>query len=220
MCGRFAASRSLEELRRLFGTVNPLPDFAPSWNVAPGQLAPVVRRHPQSGARHLDLLRWGLLPHWVRAAEASRRPINARWETAASLPMFRDAFARRRCIVPAEAFYEWQATAGGKQPHAIARADGAPLALAGLWESWRGPDGAVLRSFVVLTTAASPALRALHARMPVMLEAADWPGWLGTDAAPALPPAVTALRFWPVATLVNNVRNDGAQLLDPVAVQQ
>ncbi len=218
MCGRYAAFRSLDAIRRIFGTANPPPDFVPTWNMAPSRLAPVVRLHPPTNTRHLDLLRWGLVPHWARDPAAIRQPINARSETAATAPMFRDAYARRRCIVPADAFYEWQKTGGARLPHAIARADGAPLALAGLWEGWRGPDGAVLRSFTVLTTAACAELRPLHERMPVVLEPPDWPLWLGEtagDIAALLRPSAAAFRVWPVSTQVNNVRNDGAHLLDP-----
>ena len=162
MCGRYAAFRLLDDIRRIFGTVNPPPDFAPTWNMAPSRLAPVVRVHPQTNTRHLDLLRWGLVPHWARDPAAIRQPINARSETAATAPMFRDAYARRRCIVPADAFYEWQKTGGARLPHAIARADGAPLALAGLWEGWRGPGRAVLRSF----TGADPDHRLRGAARP------------------------------------------------------
>lgn len=221
MCGRYAAFRSLDELRRMFGTVNPAPNFAPTWNMAPTRLAPVVRLHPQTGERHLDLLRWGLVPNWVRDPKATRQPINARSETAATAPMFRDAVARRRCLVPADAFYEWQATGAAKIPHAVARADGMPMALAGLWEGWRGAGGEVLRSFTILTTTASEALRALHERMPVVLEPADWPLWLGEVAdaeagiAALLRPSAAAFRVWAVSTQVNNVRNDAAHLLDP-----
>lgn len=218
MCGRYAVFRSVDEISRLFATVNPAPNVAPTWNMAPTRLAPVVRLHPQSGERHLDLLRWGLVPHWVRDPKATRQPINARSETAATAPMFRDALARRRCLVPIDAFYEWQATGGAKIPHAVARADGAPMALAGLWKGWRGPDGEVLRTFTVLTTAANAVLRALHERMPVVVESPDWPLWLGEaegDFAALLRPSEAAFRVWPVSTLVNNVRNDGPHLLDP-----
>jgi putative SOS response-associated peptidase YedK len=218
MCGRYAVFKSVDEISRLFATVNPVPNVAPTWNMAPTQLAPVVRLHPQSGERHLDLLRWGLVPHWVGDPKATRQPINARSETAATSPMFRDALARRRCLVPIDAFYEWQATDGAKIPHAIARADGAPMALAGLWEGWRGPDGEVLRSFTVLTTAANAVLRALHERMPVVVEKPDWPLWLGEaagDFAALLRPSDAPFRVWPVSTRVNNVRNDGPDLLGP-----
>jgi putative SOS response-associated peptidase YedK len=219
MCGRFASHRPIDEIRDLFGTVNAMPNVAPTWNMAPTRLAPVVRRNPDTGARSLDLLRWGLLPHWAKDPAKLRQPINARSETVASAPMFRDAFVRRRCIVPADAFYEWQATEGGKLPHAVARADGAMLALAGLWEGWRGAGDEIVRSFVILTTEASDQLRFLHERMPVVLEPPDWPLWLGEtegDVAPLLRPSAAALRVWPVSTRVNNVRNDDPSLLAPL----
>ena len=220
MCGRFVAARSVDEVRRLFSTVNPPPNFAPSWNMAPTQLAPVVRLHPGDGTRHLDLLAWGLVPHWARDLKAERKPINARSETAATMPLFRDALARRRCIVPADAFYEWQVTAGSKIPTAIARADGMPMALAGLWEGWRGPDGTVLRSFTILTTTAGNTLEYLHERMPVVLEQPDWPLWLGEAAGPyreLMRPSATGFRSWRVSAKVGNVRNNGPELLEEVA---
>jgi putative SOS response-associated peptidase YedK len=217
MCGRFAAQLPAELVARLFRTVNPLPNLAPNWNVAPTQAAMVVRRHPQTGERHLDVLRWGLVPAFTKELKAARRPFNARSETIAGAPMFRGALALRRCLVPADAFYEWQKSPAGKQPFAIARADGAPLAFAGLWESWRDPAGEILRSFVIVTTAANADLAWLHDRMPVILEPEHWAAWLGdlpTDPVPLLKPAaVGALRWWPVSQAVNFVRNNSAALL-------
>jgi putative SOS response-associated peptidase YedK len=140
MCGRYASFLPAEAMARIFGTVNPLPNLAPSWNVAPTNDCAVVRRHPDTGARHLDLLTWGLLPYWTKEPAKARRPINARSETAATSGMFKDALARRRCLVPADAFYEWKGIEGGKQPYAIAREDGQPMAFAGLWENFRWPD--------------------------------------------------------------------------------
>ncbi len=138
MCGRYASFLPAEALRQIFGTVNPLPNIPATWNMAPTRDAPVVRLHPETRARHLDLLRWGLVPYWAREPKSARQPINARAESVASLPMFRDALVRRRCLVPAGAFYEWQKTGGkARIPWAVARADGQPLALAGLWEGWR-----------------------------------------------------------------------------------
>jgi putative SOS response-associated peptidase YedK len=178
-----------------------------------------VRLHPETRARHLDLLRWGLVPHWAKDAKSVRQPINARAETVATAPMFRDALGRRRCLVPADVFYEWQATEHGKQPVAVAREDGQPMVFAGLWEGWRGPDGTVLRSFTIVTTNANTTLRPIHERMPVILEPADWPAWLGevaADPAVLLRPSEAALRAWRIGTAVNNVRNDSAALLEPV----
>ena len=112
MCGRYASFLPAEALRSLFQTVNPTPNWEPTWNMAPTRDAPVVRLHPETRARHLDLLRWGLVPHWAKDPKSVRQPINARAETVATAPMFRDALARRRCLVPADVFYEWQATDG------------------------------------------------------------------------------------------------------------
>jgi putative SOS response-associated peptidase YedK len=232
MCGRYASFLPADALHRIFRTVNPTPNLQPTWNMAPTRDAPVVRLHPETRQRHLDLLRWGLVPHWARDPKATRQPINARAETLATSPMFRDALARRRCLVPADAFYEWQATEAAaptdqsatkrsakpaaKLPWAIARADGAPLVFAGLWEGWRGADGTVLRTFTIVTTQANAALRPLHERMPVILEDASWPLWLGEregEAAELLRPSAAELRVWRVGTEVNNVRNDAATLL-------
>ena len=222
MCGRYASTLPAEALARIFATAPAGREIPLRWNVAPGQEAPVVRRHPASGARRLDLLRWGLVPHWAADPKTGRHPINARAETAPTAPMFRDAFARRRCLVPAAAFYEWQAPppgTAGKLPWAIARADGAPLAFAGLWEGWRGPDGAVLRSFAILTTPANPAVAPVHERMPAILEPADWPIWLGETAgevAELLRPSAAPLRLWRVSTAVNSPAHEGAALLEAV----
>ena len=163
MCGRYASFEPPEAIARLFRTTGAPPNVAPSWNVAPGRQALVVRRHPQTGERHLDLLQWGLLPHWVKEGAAAPRPINARAETVATSPMFRDAFARRRALIPAQAFYEWQRTENGsKQPYAIARRDGETLAFAGVWEGWRSPEGEVLRSVAIIVTAANATMTPIH----------------------------------------------------------
>jgi len=142
-------------------------------------MAPVVRRHPETGERHLDLLMWGLRPFWTKQPMKVERPINARAETVARSPIFRGAFARRRTIVPADAFYEWCVVENGKQPYAIARQDGQPMAFAGLWEGYRWPDGKVTRSFAIITTEANAEMAELHDRMPAILEPEDWPAWLG-----------------------------------------
>ena len=218
MCGRFAAQLPPEFIARLFATVGDLPNIGPNWNVCPTNAALVVRRHPQSGERRLDALSWGLVPHFTKDLKTARRPINARAETAASSGLFRGAFAARRCIVPADAFYEWRAAPDGKQPYAIARRDGTPLALAGLWEGWRSPEGETLRSFTILTTAANATMSVLHERMPVILEPVDWPAWLGETAADPTsllrPAADDVLHLWPVSRAVNSVRNNGPHLLD------
>lgn len=223
MCGRFASYLPPEAIAALFRTVNPLPNIGPTWNMAPTRDALAVRRHPETGARHLDLLNWGFLPHWTKDPKQARRPINAKSETIASSGMFRDAFARRRALIPAPLFYEWRAVEGQKtkQPFAIARQDGKPMALAGIWEGWRGEGGEVIRSFAVITTEANQLMAQVHNRMPMILEEPDWPMWLGEregDPASLLHPAPEdVLRLWPVSRLVNNVRNDGPELLNQAA---
>ena len=221
MCGRFAADLPPELIARMFGTRNATPNMPPNWNTAPTQSALVVRHHPQSGERHLDPLKWGLLPSWTKDPKGAQRPINARSETVAKLPSFRGAYAKRRAIVPAHVFYEWKREPGQpKLPFAIARADGSPLALAGLWEGFKGADGEVVRTFCLLTTAANQPLQAVHHRMPVLLEQNDWSLWLGEqegDVDALLQPAADdVLRLWPISTAVNAVRNNGADLLAPL----
>jgi putative SOS response-associated peptidase YedK len=161
-----------------------------------------------------------LVPHFTKDLKTARKPINARAETAGSSGMFRGALASRRCLVPANAFYEWNSMADGKQPYAIARWDGSPLAFAGVWEGWRTPDGETMRTFAILTTSANGTMRQLHERMPVILEAADWAAWLGEVEGdiPALmrPAADDVLNLWPVSRAVNSVRNNGAGLLDRI----
>jgi len=220
MCGRFAAQLPAELLARLFRTSGPLPNIAPNWNVAPTQSALVVRRNPDGGERSLNVLTWGLVPYFTKDLKKALRPINARSETASSSSMFREALKKRRCLVPCDAFYEWKVLAEGKQPYAIARTDGAPLALAGLWESWRDPAGEILRSFTIITTTANAEMAGLHTRMPVILEEEDWRTWLGEvprDPLALLRPAAEGvLRVWPVSQAVGNVRNNGAALLEPI----
>lgn len=220
MCGRFVSHLPADAIRSLFRTTGPLPNFAPTWNLAPTQNAMVIRRHPDTGERRLDLLHWGLVPHFTKDLKAARKPINARSETAGGSGMFRGALASRRCLIPADAFYEWKAMVDGKQPYAIVRWDGQPVVFAGIWEGWRAPDGETMRSFAILTTSANGTMSQLHERMPVILEAADWPAWLGEveGDVPALmrPAADGVLNLWPVSRAVNNARNDGAELLDRV----
>jgi putative SOS response-associated peptidase YedK len=180
----------------------------------------VVRRHPNTGERHLDLLQWGLLPSFTKEPMKAKRPINARSETVATSGMFRSAFAKRRCIVPADAFYEWRIVDGGKQPYAIARQDGQPMAFAGLWEGYKWPDGTITRTFTILTTNANATVAGLHDRMPVILEQKDWSVWLGEIEGSPMellqPAADDVLRIWPVSRAVNSPRNNGPELLELV----
>lgn len=220
MCGRYASFLPAEHIARLFRTVNPTPNVPPSWNVAPSQDAMVVRRHPESGDRHLDLLKWGLLPKWTKDPAKAQRPINARAETIATSGMFRDAFKQRRCLIPADCFYEWKAAETGKQPYAIGRPGGEPMAFAGLWDRYRWPSGDVMRTYAIITTKANGDMIPLHDRMPMILDPMDWPLWLGEaegDAATLLQPSPDGtLDFWPVSRAVNTPRNNNTDLLRPV----
>jgi putative SOS response-associated peptidase YedK len=141
--------------------------------------APVVRRDPDSGSRHLDLLKWGLVPYFTEDLKTARKPINARSETVASSGMFKAAFTARRCLVPAAAYYEWRDDPEGKTPFAVTRVDGDPVVLAGIWEEWRSPEGESLQTFSTITSDANHRLSAIQPRMPVIVERADWPEWLG-----------------------------------------
>ena len=143
MCGRYASFLPAEFIARLFATVNPLPNLEPTWNMAPTMDAPVVRLRRESGERHLDALKWGLVPYFTKDLKKARKPINARSETIAKSGMFREAFAKRRCLVPAPAYYEWRDDPDGKTPFAVARVDGDPVAFGGIWETWKSPDGEI-----------------------------------------------------------------------------
>ena len=228
MCGRFSLTTAPEAMRELFGFEN-LPNLAPRYNIAPAQDVAVVRQTAGSG-RELVLLRWGLIPSWARDTAHPAPMINARAETVAEKPAFRDAFRARRCLVPADGFYEWRREDGGRQPFRIGFADGGPFAFAGLWESWTGPgegDEAAagpVESVTIITTDANHKLRPIHHRMPVILDRDDYATWLDPDpAAPAVlgllkPHAPDAMAFYRVGRRVNDARNDDADciaLLNP-----
>ncbi|PZS22664.1 MAG: hypothetical protein DLM54_02605 [Acidimicrobiales bacterium] len=230
MCGRFVATTPSGVLAARF-SVDEIADEgpAPSWNVAPTADVRAVVRSRRTGARRLGTLRWGLVPHWAEHISVGAKMINARAETVASKPAFRDALARRRCIIPADGFYEWQSVGGGKlkQAYLVRRADGEPMALAGLWESWRPPDATEdewLRTCAIVTTRANDDLLTIHPRMPVVLGSEAWEGWLDSDmldaeaAVALLGPAPTdALVHYPVGNAVNDARHDGPELAEPLA---
>ena len=220
MCGRFASTLPPDRIREIFRTVGSIPNHRPSWNVAPTQTAMVVRRHPESGERRLDALAWGLIPSFTRDPKGGRKPVNARAETIATTSMFRGAYEARRCIVPMDAFYEWETTPTGKQPWVFARADEMPLAMAGLWEGWRDPAGEVRRTFTIATTTANTIMGRIHDRMPVILERRRGRSGLARTAVirPLLfaPAAEAVLRSWPVSRDVNSPRHDRPDLLASV----
>lgn len=220
MCGRVAQHSDPAKLARRFGIAGVAPNAPPRYNGAPTDDILVVRFNPESGERLLGPLRWGLVPLWAKDLKDGAKMINARAESCTDKPAFRDAFRRRRCLVPVDAFYEWRAQADGKQPFAIALADGEPMALAGLWERWRAPHGQIVRSFTIITTMANALVAQLHDRMPVILAPADWPAWLGEQEASEdelkrllRPYPADGLRMWPVGRRVNRVGQEGPDLL-------
>jgi putative SOS response-associated peptidase YedK len=222
MCGRFARRSTQEVLADWFGVeLEDMPWFAPSFNVAPQSIQPIVRLNRDSGDREFALLRWGLVPFWAKDAKFGYSTINARAEEAASKPAFREALKRRRCLVPADAFYEWmKIDAKSKVPYAIALTSGEPCALAGLWESWRTPEGPPLETFTILTTDPNEVTEPFHNRMPVILEPQDYNRWLepGDPARPPIdlmrPFPAERMRAWQVSDRVGNVRNNDSALLE------
>ena len=231
MCGRYVSATPPDELAKYFGATPPPADLAlpPNHNVAPTQTVYAVRE--RADTRSLDPLHWGLVPFWAKDPKIGNRMINARAETVARKNAFRVPFTRRRCIIPADGFYEWRRLEGSKrkQPMFISRPDGEPFAFAGLWEQWRDtnnldPDGEPLElhSCTIITCEANEAMSEVHDRMPVVLPPSAWDFWLdpanrdAEAAAGLLVPAPSSLiRMHPVSTEVNNARNKGAHLIEP-----
>jgi putative SOS response-associated peptidase YedK len=221
VCGRFVQKTPLGQIQVMFETANPLPNIAPRYNAAPTDSLAVVRCNPQTRARSLDLLRWGLVPLWAKDPSFGPKCINARAETVATNNIFKDAFARRRCLVPADGFYEWQKNRGKPQPYAIVPEGEGLFAFAGLWERWKNPaDGSILRSFTIVTGKPNALCAPIHDRMPVILPKQAWSLWLGEDAATSeellallVPYPAALMRAYPVGQRVGNVRNDDPELL-------
>jgi putative SOS response-associated peptidase YedK len=228
MCGRFAQPRSAEELARLFHARPAIDLPGERFNVAPtDEVAAVVEHH---GERIVDAFRWGLVPFFAETRREAARLINARSETAETSPAYRVAFRSRRCIVPADAFYEWRREldpATGRvrrsDPFAVRRLNGEPLALAGLWAIWRNPETAErLYTCTILTGMPNELVAPIHNRMPIILDPADWDTWLAEETAPLelrpllRPLPAEELTMYPVSRAVGNVRNQGPELLEPI----
>src|SRR5215210_4696642 len=224
MCGRFVITSAPAALRQIFGYVEQ-PNFPPRHNIAPTQPIPVII--VENGARHFRLMRWGLLPAWVKDPRNFSLLINARAETASERPAFRNAIRRRRCLVPADGYYEWRATENGKRPCFIYRRDGAPMGLAGLAETWIGPNGEELDTVAIVTAPASTELAPLHDRVPVTIAPEDFDRWLdcGAEDAEAVKALLVAPRegefVWhEVSKRVNRVANDDPQLILPITPEE
>ncbi|HUO47021.1 MAG TPA: SOS response-associated peptidase [Acidimicrobiia bacterium] len=220
MCGRFSLSAEVDFYADYFGTVPPdTEDLRASWNVAPTDPVYVVAEREH--IRQIETMRWGLIPHWAKDSKSIH--INARVETVATTAAFRESFAKRRCLIPADGFYEWEPKDKGRSPHWVFRADGYPVGFAGLWANRRNPaDGEWVRSCTIITAPAKGLIASLHDRMPVALEPDAWESWLDRDATD---PDLACQLLQPidsdlwmerrVSKLVNSVRNNGPELQDP-----
>jgi putative SOS response-associated peptidase YedK len=200
-----------------------LSNYPRRWNGAPSQELLVIRENHHTGERSLDPLKWGLIPYWCADPKGGRKPINAKSETVAKLPMFRGGYRRRRCILPVDAFYEWRATKGRKQPYAIAMKDRSPFGIAGIWENWKNPEGEWVRTFAILTTPANELVDTIHDRMPAILAPAAYDRWLGNEPDPRdllRPFPSEPMTIWPISTRVNSPLNDDERLLDEIELKK
>jgi putative SOS response-associated peptidase YedK len=223
MCGRYLITSAPEAFRRLFGYPEQ-PNFPPRYNVAPTQPIPVVR--VWEGRRQFALVRWGLIPPWVEDPRRFSLLINARADSVNDKPAFRNPMRRRRCLVPADGFYEWKEEGGRRRPYCIRPKDGSPIAFAGLWETWMGPNGEEMETAAIITTKASEEIAHLHHRMPVILPPELFDSWLdrrnvdevlaGSMLQPTLPGLLDA---YEVSPAVNHADNDGPQLIEPASGQ-
>ncbi len=224
MCGRYFLTAPGEVLAELF-ELDEKPPIKPRYNIAPTQEVAIVRARP-AGGRELAFVHWGLVPHWAKERGIGNRMINARAETLAEKPAFRDSFKRHRCLIPADGFYEWQKVGAAKQPWLVRRRDGAPFAFAGLWSRWRDPAGPEsLDSTAIVTTNANPLVAPIHDRMPVILPPESWASWLdpGSHDRVRLDPLLipfdpAAMEAFPVSRRVNRPANDDPACLEPATL--
>ena len=221
MCSRYSLTSPPEAVRAYFRYDNEAV-FPPRYNIAPSQPVAIVRNKPQGG-REMALVRWGLVPVWAKDPRAFKMLINARAETAADRPSFRAAMRHRRCLIPADGFYEWKGASGAKRPHLVKSRAGGPMALAGIFENWLGADGSEIETVAILTVAANAAMSALHDRMPAIIAPEHFDAWLdcrsGTAAeiAELLVPAPEGyLDITEVSRALNNPRNEGPEVQEPV----
>ena len=223
MCGRVRLSNDHSEIKiKLNAADLESPAQRPNYNAAPSQLLPVIRQYPETGKRTIDCLSWGLIPHWTTDPNPKVRPINARAERVATHPLFKDAYAKRRCLVPMNGFYEWKAEAGKKrkQPYFISMKDQSQFCVAGIWENWKHPmTGEWIRTYAIITTEPNALCATVHDRMPVILDPDDYSRWLGSEADPRdllRPYPAEKMQAWPVSTRVNSPSHNDASLLEPI----
>jgi len=222
MCGRYNLITDAQAFIDFFELSNSL-ELSPRYNIAPSQQIPAVRR--VDNRREAGLLHWGLIPHWAKDRRIAYKMINARAETVAEKPAYRNAFRCRRCLIPATGFYEWQPAEDGKQPYNITLKDGGLMAFAGLWESWTGPDGARIDSCTIIVTEANAGIRPIHDRMPVILNPADYALWLNPaiedrDRLNSLlrPYPAESTRAYPVSRSMGNPKSNGPACVEPLSL--
>jgi putative SOS response-associated peptidase YedK len=215
MCGRYRLSRRKQIIEEHFDAASGDEDWTPRYNIAPTQPIPVIRQNPKEPVRELSLLRWGLIPSWAKESSIAAKMINARSETASTKPALRDALKSRRCLVPADAFYEWMRTGKAKQPYCFEVGEGELFAFAGIWDRWRNPSGNTVETCSILTTTPNSVTSAVHDRMPVILDPDCYDLWLDPgmrDVAAASellrPYDARRMRCYPISTRINHVAND------------
>src|ERR1700756_5147603 len=227
MCGRYRLSRRKQIIEEHFETAPWDDDWSPRYNIAPTQQIPVVRQHPKEPLRQLSLMKWGLVPNWARDASIATGTINAKSETAATKPAFRDPIRLRRCLVPADGFYEWKRTGAAKQPFCFEVNEGELFAFAGLWDGWKNAEGQWVKTCSILTTTPNAVTATVHDRMPVILQPDSYDLWLDpgmTDVqvvSEILKPfGAEHMRCYPVNARVNHVANDDEECSRPVDIAE
>src|SRR5215469_14952667 len=215
MCGRYRLSRRKQLVEEYFDTTPWEGDWNPRFNIAPTQPVPVIRQHPKEAVRQLSVMKWGLIPHWAKEPSIATSTLNAKSETAATKPAFRDPLKFRRCLIPADGFYEWKRTVNAKQPFCFEIGDGELFAFAGLWDGWKDPNGNWIKTCSILTTTPNALTATIHDRMPVILDRESYDLWLdaGMQNVAAIsrllkPYDASQMQLYPVSSRVNHVTND------------
>jgi len=227
MCGRYRLSRRKQIIEEYFDTTPWEDDWSPRFNIAPTQSVPVIRQHPKEPVRQVSLMKWGLVPNWARDASIASGTINAKSETAAEKPAFRDPFKFRRCLIPADGFYEWKRSGSSKQPYCFEVNEGELFAFAGLWDGWKDSSGSWIKTCSILTTTPNAVTSAIHDRMPVILQQDNYNLWLdpGMNVVQVVsellkPYDAKSMRSYPVSSRINHVANDDEECSRPVEITE